>query len=45
MKEGASTKRGHSLTVTLLLLLSFLQTTLSHGEFPGSIEGVGLGWG
>ncbi|XP_060229172.1 histocompatibility antigen 60b-like [Meriones unguiculatus] len=30
MKEGASTKPGHSLTVTLLLLLSFLQTTLSH---------------
>ncbi|XP_060229560.1 retinoic acid early-inducible protein 1-alpha-like [Meriones unguiculatus] len=30
MKEGASTKCDHSLSVTLLLLLSFVQTTLSH---------------
>lgn len=42
MKEGATTKRDRSLTVTLLVL-SFVRTALLEGEFPGCTEGCGGG--
>lgn len=36
MAKGATSKSGHSLNLSLLILLSYLGTTLSDGEFPGS---------